>query len=122
MVMPQNEFNSAQVFPSCTWTAAGLANFIGKYLGPEMKNLQVDLIFGTVERPDETLVDTILNDPEAGKYINGVGFQWAGKESIPGIHQRYPNLKLYQTEQECGNGKNDWKSCKYSWGLIKHYL
>lgn len=26
-VMPQNEFNSAQIFPSCCWTAASLANF-----------------------------------------------------------------------------------------------
>lgn len=33
MVMPQNEFNSAQVFPSCLWTAKGLARFVG-YLGP----------------------------------------------------------------------------------------
>ncbi len=28
MVMPQNEFNSPQVFPSCTWTPEGLARFI----------------------------------------------------------------------------------------------
>jgi glucosylceramidase len=28
MVMPQNEFNSPQVFPSCTWTPTGLARFI----------------------------------------------------------------------------------------------
>ena len=33
-VMPQNEFNSAQIFPSCCWTAASLANFVGNYLGP----------------------------------------------------------------------------------------
>lgn len=36
MVMPQNEFNSAQVFPSGAWTAAGLARFVG-YLGPQMQ-------------------------------------------------------------------------------------
>jgi len=122
MVMPQNEFNSAQVFPSCTWTAAGLNTFVGQYLGPEMKKLGVDVMFGTVERPKEALVDTILTDAESSKYVSGVGFQWAGKESIPGIHKRYPNLRLYQTEQECGNGKNDWKNAVYSWGLLKHYL
>ncbi|WP_372776451.1 hypothetical protein [Mangrovibacterium sp.] len=49
-VMPQNEFNSAQVFPSCCWTAAGLANFIGKYLGPAMQEQGVEVIFGTMER------------------------------------------------------------------------
>ncbi len=122
MVMPQNEFNSCQIFPSCTWTASGLTEFIGKYLGPEMEKKGIQLFFGTMERPDEALVDTILNDPDAGKYIKGVGFQWAGKEAIPGIHQRYPDLSLYQTEQECGDGKNDWKYCRYAWSLMKHYL
>lgn len=122
MVMPQNEFNSAQVFPSCTWTASGLAKFIGEYLSPEMKKINVDLMFGTMERPTEALVDTVLTDPLASKYIKGVGFQWAGKDAIPGINKRYPHLQLYQTEQECGNGKNDWEKCKYSWSLLKHYI
>jgi len=122
MVMPQNEFNSCQIFPSCTWTASGLAEFIGGYLGPAMEKLDVELFFGTMERPGEALADTILNDPRAGKYIKGVGFQWAGKEAIPGIHKRYPHLALYQTEQECGNGKNDWEYCCYAWSLMKHYL
>ena len=36
-VMPQNEFNSCQLFPACTWTASGLATFIGSYLGPSME-------------------------------------------------------------------------------------
>jgi glucosylceramidase len=31
-------------------------------------------------------------------------------------------MKLYQTEQECGNGQNSWKSAVYSWNLMKHYL
>jgi glucosylceramidase len=75
-----------------------------------------------MERPKEALVDTILNDPDAGKYVKGVGFQWAGKEAIPGIHKRYPDLTLYQSEQECGDGKNDWKYCCYAWSLMKHYL
>lgn len=121
-VMPQNEFNSAQTFPSCCWTAAGLANFIGLYLGPAMTELGVDIFFGTMERPAEALVDTVLNDERSGKYIKGVGFQWAGKEALPGIHKRYPDLKLYQTEQECGDGKNDWEGAMYSWDLMKLYL
>ncbi len=87
-----------------------------------MAKRKVEIMFGTMERPNETLVDTILNDPDAGKYIIGVGFQWAGKGAIAGIHKRYPNLTLYQSEQECGNGKNDWKYCCYTWGLMKHYL
>lgn len=121
MVMPQNEFNSAQVFPSCTWTSKGLSRFLN-YLVPAMNEEKVDVFFGTMERPNYKLVDSILNDSTINKSIKGVGFQWAGKDAIPTIHKNYPNLKLYQSEQECGNGKNDWKYCGYTWGLMKHYL
>jgi len=85
-VMPQNEFNSAQVFPSCCWTAAGLSNFIGSYLGPAMEEVGVDVYFGTMERANPALVDTILQNEESGKFIKGVGFQWAGKDALPVIH------------------------------------
>ena len=122
MVMPQNEFNSAQIFPSCTWTSKGLTEFVGKYLGPTLKELKVDVMFGTMERANEALVDTVLTDANAKRYVSGVGFQWAGKNSIAGIHKRYPNLKLYQTEQECGDGQNNWENCIYSWSLMKLYL
>ena len=121
MVMPQNEFNSAQIFPSCTWTAQGLSKF-ASYLGPEMQQRDVKVFFGTVERANERLVDTVLNNTASGKYIQGVGFQWAGKGAIAGVHQHYPNLTLYQSEQECGDGKNDWNYCRYTWELIKHYF
>jgi glucosylceramidase len=121
MVMPQNEFNSAQIFPSCTWTARGLSTFVS-YLGPQMQQKGVKVFFGTMERANEKLVDTILTTPSSGKYIKGVGFQWAGKGAIAGIHQRHPNLTLYQSEQECGDGKNDWKYCRYTWELMKHYF
>lgn len=121
-VMPQNEFNSAQVFPSCCWTAAGLAEFVGCYLGPAMERIGVEVMFGTVERANEALVDTLLTDPACREYIRGVGFQWAGKDALPGIRQRYPQLRFYQTEQECGDGRNDWKGALYAWSLMWHYL
>ncbi len=122
MVMPQNEFNSAQTFPSCCWTAGGLAGFIGSYLGPEMEKFGVEVYFGTMERANEALADTVLQDDKSGPYIKGVGFQWAGKDALPGINKKYPDLKMYQTEQECGNGMNDWSGAMHSWDLMKHYL
>lgn len=121
MVMPQNEFNSAQVFPSCTWTPEGLARFI-RYLGPEMAERGVEVFLGTMERPYPQLVEITLNDPEASAYISGVGFQWAGKGAVGSINGRYPGLRIYQTEQECGDGRNDWRYCRYAWTLMKHFL
>ncbi len=121
MVMPQNEFNSPQVFPSCPWTSKGLARFI-RHLGPEMEQRGVEVFFGTLERADDRLLEASLEDPEAVKYISGVGIQWAGKGAIPFLHRDYPDLRLYQTEQECGDGRNDWRYCRYAWSLVRHYL
>ncbi|MDR1563269.1 MAG: beta-glycosidase [Dysgonamonadaceae bacterium] len=122
MVMPQNEFNSCQPFPSCTWQSSGLNRFVGKHLGPKMKEIGVEVMFGTMERPTVALADTLLTDPESSKYITGAGFQWAGKYAIGEIHRKYPQLKLYQTEQECGNGKNDWRGATYSYDLMARFL
>lgn len=122
MVMPQNEFNSPQVFPSCTWTAGGLATFIGKYLGPEMDKIGVEVMFGTMERENDALVDSVLQDNDSKEHISGVGFQWAGKKALPSIHKRYPELTIYQTEQECGNGRNNWRAADHSWQLLKYNL
>lgn len=121
MVMPQNEPNSDQCFPACTWTPYGLSNFI-KYLGPEMDKRGVQVYLGTMERADPELWEYILKDPDAGKYIKGMGFQWAGKDALPVLHDRYPDLPCYQTEQECGDGLNDWEGTMHSWNLMLHYL
>jgi glucosylceramidase len=64
-----------------------------------MKSKNVDVFFGTMERANEKLVDTILTSPESAPYVKGAGFQWAGKGAIPAIHQKYPGLTLYQSEQ-----------------------
>ena len=121
MVMPQNEFMSAQVFPSCTWNTTGLAKFIS-YLGPAMEKEHVKVFFGTMNSDNPLIADSILNNPQINKYISGAGFQWAGKGAVGQIHQQYPELTLYQSEQECGNGKNDWEYCRYCWDLMKKYL
>lgn len=119
MVMPQNEFNSAQWYPSCTWTPGGLSKFIS-YLGPDMNKIGVQVFFGTLERPKKQLFDDVFKDN--AKYIKGVGVQWAGKEAVAGIHQNHPELTIYQSEQECGDGKNNWEQAVYSWDLMKHYF
>ncbi len=121
MVMPQNEFNSAQPFPSCTWTPQGLARFI-PFLGREMGKVGVEIFFGTLERGNADLLDAVLADPAAAAYIKGVGVQWAGKGALAKIQERHPNLTLYASEQECGMGQNDWHYPRYIWGVMKQYF
>jgi len=121
MVMPQNEFNSAQNFPSCTWTAEGLTRFI-RYLAPEMEKRGVELFFGTLERGNPKLLETAMADAIVGRAIKGVGVQWAGKNALPAIHSEFPSLLIFQSEQECGDGSNSWQYTGYCWQLMKHYL
>ncbi len=120
----QNEMNSCQNFPSCIWTSEDLGIFIGKYLGPAVTTYVPDaeIWYGTYERPSVEKIDTIMQDPLSSKYIHGVSFQWAGKQAIPGVHKKYPALKLMQSETECGNGSNDWKAAEYTFSLMKHYF
>lgn len=120
-VMPQNEFNSAQPFPSCCWTPQGLARFIPA-LGREMDKVGVDIMFGTLERANADLLTEVLDDPAAGPLIRGVGVQWAGKGALDEIRKRRPQLPIWGTEQECGMGTNDWHFARYGWSLMKRYI
>lgn len=123
-IHPQNELNSCQNFPSCIWRPEDMATFIGKYLGPKLEaaNIKTEIWLGTIERPQIDRIDPILENPDAKKYIRGVGFQWAGKDAIPLVHEKYPSLKLMQTETECGNGSNDWAAAEHTFRLMHHYF
>lgn len=121
MVMPQNEFNSDQTFPSCVWSPAGLARFI-PHLDKEMGPLGVALFFGTMERPDTRLFESVYEVPAARAAIKGIGLQWAGRSAAPFLSRAHPDLRLYQTEQECGDGRNDWRYARYTWDLMRDYM
>ena len=51
-----------------------------------------------------------------------MGFQWAGKDVIGYVHETYPDLRLMQTETECGNGSNDRAEMEHTFELLKHYF
>jgi len=128
----QNEPNSCQNFPSCIWAAPDLGRFIAGHLGPYFKenHPDVEIWLGTIERPDIDRVATVLQNNNASQYIQGVGFQWAGKGAIPFVNLAYPHLRLMQTETECGNGwlpwhknaQNDWEALEYTFHLMEHYF
>jgi glucosylceramidase len=120
----QNEPNSCQNFPSSVWNPSDLGIFIGDYLGPKFvaDSLETEIWLGTIERPQIERVDSVLSNKKASKYVKGVGFQWAGKGAIPEVNKKYPDLKLMQTETECGDGSNDWAAAEHTFELMKHYF
>jgi glucosylceramidase len=87
-----------------------------------MSERGVEVFLGTLERADDGLVSRVLDDEVAASYVMGVGTQWHGKGAIPFLHHDRPELRLYQTEQECGDGRNDWRFARYAWTQLKHYL
>ena len=138
----QNEPFANQNFPSCLWKPEQLRIFIGDYLGPhfEKAGLDTEIWLGTLNGPFEAsmeerdlavalpdsnyerYVSSILYDEKAMNYIKGVGYQWAGKAAIDKTHQDFPDLKLMQTESECGMGENDWRHAEYVFSLMNHYF
>lgn len=120
-VMPQNEFNSAQPFPSCTWTPDGLARFL-PFLGREMDKAGVRVFFGTLERGNADLFSRVMVHPDAAAVVKGIGVQWSGKGALPQLRERFPDIELWASEQECGVGTNDWHYARYGWSLMKRYF
>ncbi len=134
----QNEPRSDQKFPSCLWTGPQMRDFIRDYIGPlfEREKVKCEIWAGTLEKgiyfgTRMELIGTqgyaewahcILSDPEARKYIGGVGFQWDGKGMIQRTHEAWPDIPLIQTENECGNSTNTWTYAQYVFDLIWHYF
>lgn len=92
--------------PSLLMLPEEQATFIKKSLGPAFKaaNLDTKIILydHNADRPDYPI--TILNDPEARKYVDGSAFHlYAGPiEALTKVHEAHPDKNLYFTEQWTG--------------------
>lgn len=121
----QNEPISDQKFPSCVWEPSLMRDFIKEDLAPAFReaNEDTEIWFGTVnEESFDTFANVVLADNEVRDCIKGAGFQWAGKHAIAQTHMAYPELRLMQTENECGNGENSFDYSEYVASLVFHYL
>lgn len=120
----QNEPLSDQKFPSCVWTGEELRFFVKEYLGPALKEsgMDTELWLGTINTQFMDYINTVLADNGAREYLTGVGLQWAGKHVIEQVEESYPELRLMQTESECGDGKNTWAYMEYIFTLMRIYF
>ena len=123
----QNEMFSDHKFPSCLYSSDQMFEFMTEYLGPlfEKEGVDTDLMLGTLNA-DEVIYhefpSRFFHDPKASRYVKGAAFQWNGKYSVNMTHESFPDKLLIQSENECGNGHNDWGYAKYVYGLFRHYL
>src|ERR1700761_2822216 len=120
----QNEPMAVQRWESCVYTAEDERDFIKRYLGPTLhKSGMADKKLIIWDHNRDLLyqrASTVLEDPEAAKYIWGIGFHWyetwtgAGQnfESTRRTHEAFPAKNLIFTEGcvESYNADklNDW--------------
>jgi glucosylceramidase len=92
--------------PSLLMPAIEQAAFIKQSLGPAFKaeniNTKIILYDHNADRPDYPI--SILNDPEARKYVDGSAFHLYGGtiDSLTKVHNAHPDKNLYFTEQWVG--------------------
>ena len=113
----QNEPEAKQTWDSCIYTAEEERDFIRDYLGPTLENsnlLDKKVIIWDHNR--DIMVErarTVLNDPEAAKYVWGTGFHWYNGDcfdAVQQVHDEFPDKKLIFTEgcQENGPHTGSW--------------
>jgi len=129
-VTPQNEPNQAQVFPSCLYSGDQLAEFIGDYLGPTLKekNSGIELWLGINGDPQNNGQDindrivTVMENPKAKSFLTGMAFQYDSRNQNADAHELYPDKKTMQSESICFNGDNSWGQALELYGLMKRHL
>ncbi len=106
----QNEPMATQTWESCRYTAEEERDFVKYYLGPTLRKNGMGNKKLIVWDHNRDLLyqraSTILEDPEAAKYVWGIGFHWyetwtkAGPqfENTRLTHQAFPDKNLIFTE------------------------
>jgi glucosylceramidase len=106
----QNEPMAVQKWESCIYTAEEERDFLKNYLGPTLSKAGLGDKKITVWDHNRDLMTqratTILDDPQANKYVWGIGFHWyeswsGGEpmfENVGAVNEMYPNKNLLFTE------------------------
>jgi len=113
----QNEPMAVQRWESCIYTAEEERDFLKNFLGPTLEKAGMGDKKIIVWDHNRDLLyqraNTILDDPEAAKYVWGTGFHWYedwkdGKpmfDAVKRVQEAYPDKNLIFTEG-CNEGYN----------------
>jgi glucosylceramidase len=113
-VTVQNEPMASQTWESCIYTADMEKDFVKNDLGPVFRKngLNTKIIIWDHNRDMMyQRASTVLNDPEAAKYVWGVGFHWYVHNdfaNVERVHEAFPDKHLLFTE-----------GCNYPFDLSK---
>jgi glucosylceramidase len=106
----QNEPMATQTWESCVYTAEEERDFIKNFLGPTLhKNGLADKKLIAWDHNRDLIyqrASVLLSDPEAAKYVWGIGFHWyetwTGSSmlfnNVKLVHEAFPDKQLMLTE------------------------
>lgn len=104
-ITAQNETNAAQKWESCVYSAEEEREFIGKYLGPELKaqGMEDVKVYYWDHNKERVLERSLylMNDPDFADAVCGVAFHWyAGDhfEALRMYHEQFPDMDIALTE------------------------
>lgn len=113
----QNEPEAVQTWDSCIYSAEDERDFVKNHLGPTLHKAGYEdkklLIWDHNRDVIVRRAKTVLDDPEAAKYIWGTGFHWyvsEAFENVGKVHELFPDKHLLFTEgcQEGGVKLGEW--------------
>ncbi|MBN9350983.1 MAG: glycoside hydrolase family 30 protein [Chitinophagaceae bacterium] len=106
----QNEPMAVQKWESCVYTAEEERDFIKNYIGPTLlKNGMADKKLIAWDHNRDLVFqrsEVILNDPEAARYVWGIGYHWYETwtggpmqfDNVRKVHETFPGKNLIFTE------------------------
>jgi len=104
-VTVQNEPAAVQSWDSCIYSAEEERDFVKNHLGPILAGENLDKVKIMIWDHNKDIiierVTGVLSDPNAAKYVWGVGFHWYGGEhfdKLSELNRMYPDKKLLFTE------------------------
>lgn len=110
----QNEPMAVQVWESCIFTAKEEKDFVRDYLGPTLKKNGLSDLKLMIWDHNRGIMyqraQVAYNDPEASKYIWGMGFHWyVGDhfDNVRIVHDAFPDKGLLYTEAGIGGSWDD---------------
>jgi glucosylceramidase len=115
----QNEPAAVQTWDSCIYSGEEERDFVRDFLGPRAQASGLgDLKILVWDHNRDIIVDrakAVLSDPEAAKYVWGVGFHWYVSEefgNVGEVHRLFPDKHLLFTEgcQEGGVHLGSWET------------
>ncbi len=115
----QNEPMAVQTWESCIYTGEEERDFVKNHLGPTLQKAGLSKVKLMIWDHNRGLMyqraRTVLDDPEAAKYVWGTGFHWYVGDHFENVrltHEAFPDKQLMFTEG-CGY--------PFSWDNVKQW-